>query len=90
LGDIVDDLKAHMRLDGVLASDRLIFVCHSMGGIVVRMYIVERQAELIEAGKEMDLFLVAFPLLRFDLCGLAVSISTRRPTPCVLCATITG
>jgi hypothetical protein len=51
LGDIVDALKEHMRLDGVLASDRLIFVCHSMGGIIVRKYIVERQAELIEAGK---------------------------------------
>jgi alpha-beta hydrolase superfamily lysophospholipase len=63
LGDIVDALKEHMRLDGVLASDRLIFVCHSMGGIVVRKYIVERQAELIEAGKEIDLFLVASPSL---------------------------
>ena len=52
-----------MRLDGVLASDRLIFVCHSMGGIVVRKYIVERQAELIGAGKEIDLFLVASPSL---------------------------
>jgi alpha-beta hydrolase superfamily lysophospholipase len=52
-----------MRLDGVLASDRLIFVCHSMGSIVVRKYIVERQAELIEAGKEIDLFLVASPSL---------------------------
>jgi hypothetical protein len=40
-----------------------IFVCHSMGGIVVRKYIVERQAELIEAGKEIDLFLVASPSL---------------------------
>jgi alpha-beta hydrolase superfamily lysophospholipase len=59
----VDDLKENMRVDGVLASDRLIFVCHSMGGIVVRKYIVERQAELIGAGKEIDLFLVASPSL---------------------------
>jgi hypothetical protein len=63
LGDIVDDLKENMRVDGVLASDRLIFVCHSMGGIAVRKYIVERQAELIGAGKEIDLFLVASPSL---------------------------
>jgi tetratricopeptide (TPR) repeat protein len=63
LSDIVDDLKENMRVDGVLASDRLIFVCHSMGGIVARKYIVERQAELIGAGKEIDLFLVASPSL---------------------------
>ena len=63
LGDIVDALKEHMRLDGVLESNQIIFVCHSMGGIVVRKYIVERQAELIGAGKEIDLFLVASPSL---------------------------
>jgi hypothetical protein len=63
LGDIVDALKEHMRLDGVLESNQLIFVCHSMGGIVVRKFIVERAAELIGAGKEIDLFLVASPSL---------------------------
>ena len=63
LGDIVDALKEHMRLDGVLESNQIIFVCHSLGGIVVRKYIVERQAELIGAGKEIDLFLVASPSL---------------------------
>src|SRR6185312_1125110 len=51
LGDIVDALKEHMRLDAVLASNQIIFVCHSMGGIVVRKYIVERGAELIGAEK---------------------------------------
>ena len=34
-----------------------------MGGIVVRKFIVERAAELIEAGKEIDLFLGASPSL---------------------------
>jgi alpha-beta hydrolase superfamily lysophospholipase len=63
LGDIVDALKEHMRLDGVLASNQIVFVCHSMGGIVVRKYIVERAAELIGAGTEIDLFLVASPSL---------------------------
>ena len=38
-------------------------LCHSMGGIVVRKFIVERAAELIGAGKEIDLFLVASPSL---------------------------
>jgi hypothetical protein len=63
LSDIVDALKEHMGLDGVLLSNQLIFVCHSMGGIVVRKFIVERAAELIGAGKEIDLFLVASPSL---------------------------
>lgn len=63
LGDTVDALKENMRLDGVLRKDRLIFVCHSMGGIVVRKFILERSNELIDAGKEIGLFLVASPSL---------------------------
>lgn len=63
LGDIVDALKEYMRLDGVLGNDRLIFVCHSMGGIVVRKFILERATELIEAKKEIGLFLVSSPSL---------------------------
>jgi len=63
LGDIVDALNVHLGLDGVLESKRLIFVCHSMGGIVVRRFIVEQAVGLIEAEKEIDLFLVASPSL---------------------------
>jgi hypothetical protein len=63
LGDIVDALKVHLGLDDVLESKRLIFVCHSMGGIVVRRFIVEQAVGLIEAEKEIDLFLVASPSL---------------------------
>ena len=63
LGDIVDALKEHMRLDGVLGSERLIFVCHSMGGIVVRKFILERASELIETEKDIGLFLVSSPSL---------------------------
>lgn len=63
LGDIVDALKDDMQLDRVLKSKRLIFVCHSMGGIIVRRFIVKRAVELIEAEKEIDLFLLASPSL---------------------------
>jgi len=63
LSDIVDALKELMRLDGVLDSHRLIFVCHSMGGLVVRKFIVERAAELIEANKQIGLFLISSPSL---------------------------
>lgn len=63
LSDIVDALKEHMRLDALLQSERLIFVTHSMGGIIVRKFLVERATELIEAEKEIGLFLVASPSL---------------------------
>jgi anti-sigma regulatory factor (Ser/Thr protein kinase) len=63
LGDVVDALKEHMRLDRVSDSKRLIFVCHSMGGIVVRKYVVERVTDLIARGVEIDLFLIASPSL---------------------------
>jgi predicted alpha/beta hydrolase family esterase len=59
----VDDLKERMQLDRVLNCKQLIFVCHSMGGIVVRKFVVERAAQLIKAAKEIDLFLVASPSL---------------------------
>jgi hypothetical protein len=63
LSDVVDALKEHMKLDGVSKSRSLIFVCHSMGGIVVRKFIVERASELVESQKEIGLFLVASPSL---------------------------
>jgi hypothetical protein len=54
----VDALKEHMRLDGVLESNQIIFVCHSMGGIVVRKFVAERAAELIGArGRRLISFL---------------------------------
>jgi pimeloyl-ACP methyl ester carboxylesterase len=63
IGDIVDALKEHMRLDRVSQSKRVIFVCHSMGGIVVRKYVVERVTDLIARDVQIDLFLVASPSL---------------------------
>ncbi|MCI0690833.1 alpha/beta fold hydrolase [candidate division KSB1 bacterium] len=63
LGNVVDDLKERMRLDEVLQNQRLIFVCHSMGGIVVRQYLVTRALDLIEANIDIGLFLVASPAL---------------------------
>ena len=63
LSDVVDALNVHMTLDRVLESDQLIFVCHSMGGIVVRKFLVERALDLIEAQKRVALFLVASPTL---------------------------
>jgi hypothetical protein len=62
LDDVVDDLKERVfKLDNVADSKRLIFVCHSMGGIVVRKFLVQ-QAHRLEQ-HEIGLFLVASPSL---------------------------
>lgn len=63
IGDIVDALKEQMGLDKVLESNQIVFVCHSMGGIVVRKFLVERAVDLIERKISIGLFLVASPSL---------------------------
>jgi pimeloyl-ACP methyl ester carboxylesterase len=63
LGDAVAALEARLRLDKVLGCKRLVFVCHSMGGIVVRRFIIRHQTELIDQSKEIGLFLIASPSL---------------------------
>ena len=42
LGDAVEALNAYLDLVGLLRLHKLIFVCHSMGGIVVRQFLVTR------------------------------------------------
>ncbi len=66
LGDAVDAMRESLKLDGVLRSARLDFVCHSMGGILVRRFLVKRAVELIDQGKRIGLFLVASPSLGSD------------------------
>ncbi len=66
LGDVVDDLKERLKLDGITQSTkgrRIVFVCHSMGGIVVRKLLVERAGDFIEQLIAIGLFLVASPSL---------------------------
>jgi hypothetical protein len=63
IGDVVDALREHFDLDGLWEQRRLAFVCHSMGGIVVRRFIVVNQAKLIECKSAIGLFLVASPSL---------------------------
>lgn len=53
----------YLRLDHVLDSPRVIFVCHSMGGIAVRKFLVERAADLIDRKTEIGLFLISSPSL---------------------------
>ena len=64
LNDVVDDLKERfLNLDGIADYRRVVFVCHSMGGIVVRKFLVERVNDLLDRNIEAGLFLVASPSL---------------------------
>lgn len=63
IGDAVDALREFLEIDGVTASRNLVFVCHSMGGIIVRKYIVQQQVDLIQHQKNIGLFLLATPSL---------------------------
>src|SRR5262249_52084406 len=63
LNDVVDDLKERMKLDKLFESKQIVFVCHSMGGLVVRKFLVERLIDLIQHEIEIGLFLVASPSL---------------------------
>ena len=49
LEDAADAMREHFRLDGVLDSEPnqpVIFVCHSMGGILARRFVVANQLSL--------------------------------------------
>jgi pimeloyl-ACP methyl ester carboxylesterase len=63
LSDVVDDLKERLGLDNVALSSLIIFVCHSMGGIVVRKFLVDRATDLMDRKTDVGLFLVASPSL---------------------------
>lgn len=63
IGDATDALREYMEIDAVTSSKNLIFVCHSMGGIVSRRYLVQQQARLIEEKHNIGLFLLASPSL---------------------------
>jgi pimeloyl-ACP methyl ester carboxylesterase len=53
LSDIVDSLREYFIVDGLINSTEIIFVCHSMGGIVTRRYLVTQQSDLIERGLKL-------------------------------------
>ena len=77
LSDIVDSLREYLfTLDEVLRSSRVIFVCHSMGGIVARRFLVKEQIALIEQGiKTIGLYLLASPSLGADYANMLSLVS---------------
>jgi pimeloyl-ACP methyl ester carboxylesterase len=75
LGDAVDSLKEHMRLDDVFDCRSVIFVAHSMGGLVVRKLLVERVADFRDKGVSVGLFLVASPSLGSQYANLLAPLA---------------
>ena len=63
LKDVVDSLRETFNFDDLWAKHRIVFVCHSMGGIIARRFIVTHQTRLIQNKTEIGLFLVASPSL---------------------------
>jgi len=60
--DVVDDLRQRLRDAALENLPRIVFVCHSMGGIVARRYLVRRQLDST-GSTTFGLFLVASPSL---------------------------
>jgi pimeloyl-ACP methyl ester carboxylesterase len=63
IADAADALREHFSIDGLWSVPNIVFVCHSMGGIVVRRFLVANQAKLSDLHPAIGLFLVASPSL---------------------------
>jgi pimeloyl-ACP methyl ester carboxylesterase len=64
IADAADALReAFFSIDGLWKVPNIVFVCHSMGGIVVRRFLVANQAQLLDLRPTIGLFLVASPSL---------------------------
>lgn len=59
IGDAADALKELAGLDGIIEFPTIIFVCHSLGGIVARRFVVDNAIAL--SGKKIGLFLLGSP-----------------------------
>jgi pimeloyl-ACP methyl ester carboxylesterase len=78
LEDAVDVMREHFRLDEVLdcGPDKpLIFVCHSMGGILARRFVVANQLVLAERRTRLALFLIASPSLGAQYANFAAAVA---------------
>jgi hypothetical protein len=64
-------------LDDLINSPGIIFVCHSMGGIIARRFLVKEQSDLIKRGlNKIGLFLVASPSLGSEYANMLGLISS--------------
>jgi hypothetical protein len=79
LSDVVDYLREYFSLNGLINSSGIIFVCHSMGGIIARQFLVNEQSDFIKRGLDkikIGLFLVASPSLGSDYANMISLISS--------------
>jgi pimeloyl-ACP methyl ester carboxylesterase len=63
IGDATRTLKAHFDLEELWSQVRIVFVGHSMGGIVIRKFITTNQIRLASEKIDVGLFLIASPSL---------------------------
>ena len=77
LGDVVNLLKAELHEEGIASGSKIVFVCHSMGGIVARRYIVTEQQYFGERGTRIGLFLLASPTLGSHYANLAAFLGVK-------------
>ena len=61
VNDASDSLFEELKLDDVSQRKLIVFVCHSMGGLVVRRMLVSKRRHFLD--KQIGLFLVASPSL---------------------------
>jgi pimeloyl-ACP methyl ester carboxylesterase len=73
--DAVDNLKERFRLDKVFQQKAIVFVCHSMGGIVARHFVVTQQASFIKTKTKIGFFLVASPSLGAEYANFVATIA---------------
>ena len=77
LSDIVDSLREYFILDDLIKSLGVIFVCHSMGGIVTRRFLVKHYSMLVERElNKIGLFLVASPSLGSEYANMLGLVSS--------------
>jgi predicted alpha/beta hydrolase family esterase len=73
IDDAVDTLREYFQLDELWSQDQLIFVCHSLGGIIARRFLISKQVNI--TGKRIGLFLVASPSLGSNYANFISAIS---------------
>ncbi|WP_439555505.1 esterase/lipase family protein [Dyadobacter sp.] len=71
ISDAADGLHELLTADKILDRTKLIFCCHSMGGIVARKYLLKHQLELSAGGRQIGMFLVGSPSLGSKLADVA-------------------
>ncbi len=59
--EICTELKVKLETKKIFERDKIIFVCHSMGGIIARRFLVKYSSEFIDREIVTGLFLVASP-----------------------------